>query len=690
MAEFKRIIITTKGQALMAKMIAGQGNIEFTKVSASETAYTDEQLEGLDSLSEVKQTTLVSKVIRTNNVAIQIEAAMTNSDLKIGYYMKTIGLYAIDPDEGEILYGVSNATVPGWMPPYNGLTVSGAFFKLVTTVGNAENVSLEVDPAAVATINDLKTVQGSVDTVQSGLNIIQTSLNEHELVNVSSETGIHGFRFFNDILQFYNAESGGWIDIETGGGSGGIAPSNVKNTKIKIGNSKLTLFWSDPGDTIVEGQILCTWKGTKLIQKVGSYPENVNDGTLVVDNQSLDAYATDGFEINNLTNGTTYYFALFPYSDKNAINMNEGNRLMGTPQPYKKMTVKVDLANSNPSTCITYADDAVGMTPGSVDWDSFFGHYPVLFKDGVEVGKLNRNNFAQFEDGTTADITSGNAGDVMIAFPRRGVKISTVGNILTISMTDDPDNAEFEYLAHTRGSTRKEKFYLGAYKGVNLSSKLRSISGKTPTASQTIGTFRTQAKANGNGYENSGFYQLVFRQVMYLLKYKNLDSQTAIGRGFVDGNSAATTTGNTNAKGMDFGETTGKLQMKLFGLEDFWGNIWEWIDGIVTDSSWNMLTATDNFNDAGTGYENQGKGASANVSGYLTKPQGTTKTGFLAKECGGSETTYFCDYAYLYSSCVASFGGNWSYASYAGAFHLHVSSTASNSSANVAARLMFL
>ena len=167
MAEFKKIVITKKGQALMAKMIAGQGNIDFTKVAASETAYTDAQLEGLTSLSGVKQTTLVSKVTRTNGVAIQVEAAMTNTDLKTGYYMKTLGLYAIDPDEGEILYGVSNATVHGWMPPYNGLTVSGAFFKLVTTVGNAENVSLNVDPGAVATIGDIQDLQEQIADLQA-------------------------------------------------------------------------------------------------------------------------------------------------------------------------------------------------------------------------------------------------------------------------------------------------------------------------------------------------------------------------------------------------------------------------------------------------------------------------------------------------------------------------------------------
>lgn len=167
MAEFKKLVITTKGQALMAKLMSGAATVKFTKIAVSDTTYTDGQLEALTSISGVKQTTLISKVIRTNNVAVQVEGAVTNSELSTGYYMRTIGLYALDPNEGEILYAVTNASVAGYMPPYNGITVSGAFFKLVTTVSNASNVTLDVDPAAVATIGDIQDLQKQISDLQS-------------------------------------------------------------------------------------------------------------------------------------------------------------------------------------------------------------------------------------------------------------------------------------------------------------------------------------------------------------------------------------------------------------------------------------------------------------------------------------------------------------------------------------------
>lgn len=409
------------------------------------------------------------------------------------------------------------------------------------------------------------------------------------------------------------------------------------------------------------------------IQEVGNYTASVNDGM-----NTLSETAT--ITSDNIINKTVVAIV---------INL------------YRTMTAIIDLSNSNPATCVTYADDAVEMTAGDSAWDEFFGHYPVLFKDGAEVGKLNRDNFAQFEDGNTADITSGDAGDVMIAFPRRGLSINTVGNNLTIKMTNDPNNPDFEYNAHTRGSTAKDVFYLGAYKGYVASSKLRSLSGKTPTASQTIGTFRTQAQANGTGYEQSGFYQLIFRQCMYILKYKNLNSQETVGYGYVlSSHTQPITSGGTEAWGMDCElikatnpsyMTDQNHHVKCFGLEDFWGNIWEWIDGLVSDSSRNVLTANSGFNDSGKDYTNNGNGGvSANIGNYMSKPQGSTKAGFVAKEVSGSETTYFCDSAYLYASCVARFGGSWNNAAITGAFPLYVSDASSNSAAYVAARLMFL
>lgn len=160
--EFSTFVITNKGQALMAKLMQGTGICTFTAIKLSSQAYTENQLAGLSALGSVNQTTPISKKTVINATSIQIEGAVDNTKLTTGYNIQTIGIYANDPDEGEILYAVARATTAGYMPPYNGITVSGGYFKFVITVGNANNVTVQLDPAGYATIGDVEALNQEI------------------------------------------------------------------------------------------------------------------------------------------------------------------------------------------------------------------------------------------------------------------------------------------------------------------------------------------------------------------------------------------------------------------------------------------------------------------------------------------------------------------------------------------------
>lgn len=160
--EFSSFVITNKGQALMAKLMQGTGVADFTAIKLSSQTYTAAQLASLTSLSNVKQTAPVTKKTVVNSTSIQIEGAVDNTGLSTGYNIQTIGLFATDPDEGEILYAVAIATTAGYMPPYNGVTVSGGYFKFVVTVGNASQVTLTVDPAGYASIGDVQALEAEI------------------------------------------------------------------------------------------------------------------------------------------------------------------------------------------------------------------------------------------------------------------------------------------------------------------------------------------------------------------------------------------------------------------------------------------------------------------------------------------------------------------------------------------------
>lgn len=349
---------------------------------------------------------------------------------------------------------------------------------------------------------------------------------------------------------------------------------------------------------------------------------------------------------------------------------------------YITMTAVIDQNNPDPLACIAYEDDAKGMTKGSPEWDNFFVTKLVLFKDGKEVKELKDDELNSL---------SPDDGDVMAKFSRKGLNIKTVDNKVYVSMTDNPNNPDFGYYAHCRGEEARDAFYLGAYLGYEQNGKLRSIKGVIPTGYKNIGDFRTIAQANGKGYEQLAFYQWTFLQAMYVLKYGNLNSQTALGQGYTN-TSALTSTGKTNGKGIDYGSTDHNTQMRFQYVEDMWGNKLQWLDGVMTGENGTMKTSTDGFNNTANNYKSYSLGIDRDIDGYISTIQGSNELGFIVKTANGSPSTYYCDDGGV--TCSAAFiayaGGFYKYRSHAGAFLVFFENRVDDVDNNNGARLMFL
>lgn len=348
---------------------------------------------------------------------------------------------------------------------------------------------------------------------------------------------------------------------------------------------------------------------------------------------------------------------------------------------YITMTAVIDQNNPDPLACIAYEDDAKGMTKGSPKWDNFFGTKLVLFKDGKEVRELKDDELNSL---------SPDDGDVMAKFSRKGLNIKTVDNKVYVSMTDNPNNPDFGYYAHCRGEEARDAFYLGAYLGYEQNGKLRSIKGVMPT-SKTIGDFRKIAQANGKGYEQLAFYQWTFLQAMYVLKYGNLNSQTALGQGYTN-TSAPTSTGKTNGKGIDYGSTDCNTQMRFQYIEDMWGNKAQWLDGIMSGENGTMKTNTDGFNNTANNYKSYSLGTNVSIKDYLTTIQGSNELGFIPKTTNVLDSTHYCDYVNVNNSAafVPSVGGSCYDLQDAGAFSVGFGYDVNDVDDNNGARLMFL
>lgn len=369
-----------------------------------------------------------------------------------------------------------------------------------------------------------------------------------------------------------------------------------------------------------------------------------------------------------------------------------------------KYTIIVDNGADSSPGAVEYADDCFGFLEASGsdlgDWGStkLLNEYfkPCVIKptDGAPAYYLQRNNRTFKEDGTPAVLT-GEDGDVMIEVKKLYGKFLTSGNRLKISISNVKEDDTW-FCFNDIAGVEKDVVYRGAYKAGVLAGAtgvMRSVSGVAPLVSQTRDTMRGYARARGTGYHQNNFYMLLLWQVMYLMMYRNRNSQVALGQGrTLSSNIAAYNTGWGNTRPFCWGDQGGVNGVIFLGVEDFYGNIWEWVDGCcIVNKVYKLTRDPAKYNDTGDGYEiseASGMTVSANNDKYITKVKGSNDLGFLPAASGGSSNTYWCDNMYFIDAVqVVIFGGSWNSVAKVGAFFWHLSFTASSLDASISSRL---
>lgn len=156
MAEFTKLIITSKGKELLSEVATSTNKIEFTRVSTSDRTYTEDEIAGLTDLAGIKQTNHISSIAVQAGGKVKIEAAFENRELMEGYFIKAIGIYAKTGNGTEALYAVAIEKTGRYsIPPYNNATVSAVYLKLFLAVDNFEKITLEVSPGAFITSSEI-------------------------------------------------------------------------------------------------------------------------------------------------------------------------------------------------------------------------------------------------------------------------------------------------------------------------------------------------------------------------------------------------------------------------------------------------------------------------------------------------------------------------------------------------------
>ena len=256
---------------------------------------------------------------------------------------------------------------------------------------------------------------------------------------------------------------------------------------------------------------------------------------------------------------------------------------------------------------------------------------------------------------------------------------------------------------------------------------MASIAGVKPltgwkNATATLPNMRILAQNRGAGWNLLNFNQVCAIQLLYLVEYAHFNSQTQIGQGVTGVND--TTAGNNynnalnngftagvgtsstdlgNASGVCTGvahykttEADADIQPVSYrGIENFWGNIWQWVDGINIKADYNPWIADHDFASDTFVHPYADTGLTIVASdGYISNIifGAGLDYGFLASSVsGGGSEYYLCDYLYRATgNRSALLGGSWSSGLDAGAFIWFLAYAASAVHRAFGARLAFV
>lgn len=346
------------------------------------------------------------------------------------------------------------------------------------------------------------------------------------------------------------------------------------------------------------------------------------------------------------------------------------------------------------TTLVNLAGKSTGYTPYNFDNIIRLN----LDSDGTELEAFGEAGYA----------TDGSNGEVVVKFPKYYMhvgEIETAGEPIIYLEISETEADGFEiHPAFKDGETILDHIYIGAFEGsvqkisdgswiedasdgsapIQIASgdladhMLRSVSGRKPKSNQTLPEFRTMAENRGTGWGLVDIKQAGMVNLLYLIKYADFNAQVKIGQG-ITGKAAGTgneseLTGATAALGaVDTGGTNLEA-VSLFGLENWWGNIWEFTDGAGIKSD-GFYVGNRPYNNTLDGYTKI-PCSPLTTNGYLKEFYWTpdSKGLFLPKSIqtdSPSSSKYVCDYLYTpssYSTNCFLRGGLWHASVAAGAF----------------------
>lgn len=154
---------TKRGLALLSKLTQGS-SLKITKAVLGTGYVNPTELANQTSVSGSRQNLLFKPESYPENGVCKLPMFVTNEGLTSGYIAKQIGLYAMDPDLGEILFFISQSEHGTEIPSESIMPDYSAVWSFYFRYGQADNVSVTVDPSHTITEDMLNEVRVIAET----------------------------------------------------------------------------------------------------------------------------------------------------------------------------------------------------------------------------------------------------------------------------------------------------------------------------------------------------------------------------------------------------------------------------------------------------------------------------------------------------------------------------------------------
>ena len=175
MAEWSNATMTDVGADLQAKVNAGKTKLTFTKIKVGSGVNATNPLALTDVISSKWETT--NFVVKQEGKIVSVDTFITNNGITEAFRMSEIGLFAQDPDKGEVLYAYLTDPEPDRMPAEGGSVVVSQELTIGMVFSNTGNVSLTVNMGALVTHEQLEAHNADANAHDKRFNAIIQQVN---------------------------------------------------------------------------------------------------------------------------------------------------------------------------------------------------------------------------------------------------------------------------------------------------------------------------------------------------------------------------------------------------------------------------------------------------------------------------------------------------------------------------------